>query len=81
MMGYRSSHLTDGNKTKMADTAHNAEVEELRLESLSSNLKAIDAIFCILECFELRKKHTLERSTLRKSLSSCLCIESWRKVR
>ena len=39
----------------MADTAHNAEVEELRLESLLSNLKAIDAIFCILECFKLRK--------------------------
>ena len=30
----------------MADTSHNAEVEELRLESLLSNLKAIDAIFC-----------------------------------
>ena len=60
----------------MADTSHNAEVEELRLESLLSNLKAIDAIFCIPECFKLREKYTLERSTLRKSLSSCLCIES-----
>ena len=48
----------------MADTWHNAEVEGLRLESLLSNLKAIDAIFCILKCFKLRKKHTLERSTL-----------------
>ena len=35
--------MTD--KTKMADHAHNAEVEELRLESLLSSSEAVNAVF------------------------------------